>query len=356
MNPSPAELRALLDAVTGRHQVLVLTHDNPDPDALASAFGLAVLLRAHGHAATLAYGGVLGRAENRAMARLLHLQFRPLANLNLAEFPAVALVDTQPGSSNHSLPPSVEPRIVLDHHRRREHGSAVFQDVRPEYGACATLVGEYLQVAGIAWNERLATALFYGIKSDTRGLSRGAHEADAALYLVLHHHVNQSLLGQIEQAPLSPAYFETLHRALTRATVYGPVVFAHLGAIHRPDIAAEMADLLLRADTVDWSVVTGEFGGELIVSLRTTDRTQRCDTLIREIVGTHGSAGGHGHMAAGRIYLNGSDAATEGHRIEFEIRSLLGVTRHHVRPLVPSAVQPPGSVLRMVDPRPREPQ
>ncbi|HBY93264.1 MAG TPA: hypothetical protein DEP84_04735, partial [Chloroflexi bacterium] len=301
MPTRPSDLRALLDAVAGRHHVLVMTHNDPDPDALASVFGLATLLRRQGHAVTQAYGGFLGRGENRAMVRVLRLRFRTVDQLAPADFDAVALVDTQPGAGNHSLPATIEPNIVLDHHSRLRTGAAGYQDVRPSYGACSTIVGQYLQVADLAWDARLATALFYGIKTDTLGLSRATHEADAALYLALHQSVNQRWLGQIEQAPLSWFYYQALQRALIRALVYGPVVFSHVGEVHRADIVAELADLLVRAEGVEWSVVMGEFREQLIISMRTHDETLNAGTVMREVVGTRGSAGGHGHMAAGRL-------------------------------------------------------
>lgn len=341
MSTRPADLRALLEAVGGRHHVLVLTHNDPDPDALASAFGLATLLRGYGHAATQAYGGLLGRAENRAMVRVLRLRFRLVEQLNIAAFDAVALVDTQPGAGNHALPKTVVPRVVLDHHSRLHSGPAVYQGVRPSYGACATIVGEYLQQAGVAWNERLATALFYGIKTDTLGLARGAHQADATLYLALHQSVNQNWLGQIEQSPLSWFYYQAVQRALTRALVYGSVVFSHLDEVHRPDIVAELADLLLRAEGIEWSVVTGQFHQQLVLSIRTIrtrDDSLSAGTVVREVVGARGSAGGHGHMAGGRLSLAGRDATAERERIEARLRALLGVARRRPRPLVPEAL------------------
>lgn len=338
MATRPSDLRALLEAVAGRHHVVVLTHNDPDPDALATAFGLATLLRRHGHAATLTYGGLLGRAENRAMVRILRLRFRVVDQLAIADFDAVALVDTQPTAGNHSLPPTIEPRIVLDHHGRRRSTGGGYHDVRPSYGACATIVGEYLQVAGVPWNERLATALFYGIKSDTLGLARGAHEADATLYLALHQSVNQSWIGQIEQAPLSWFYYQALQRGLTRARVNGKVVLTHLDEIHRPDIVGELADLLLRAEGIEWSVVTGQFSGQLVLSVRTRNEVVNAATLVREAVGTRGSTGGHGHMAGGRLPLAGRDPTVERERIEARLLTALGADRRRPRLLVPEAL------------------
>src|SRR5690606_9234159 len=139
-----------------------------------------------------------------------------------------------------------------------------------------------------------------------------------------------------EQAPLTWSYFQVLQRALARAQVYGSVLFTRVDIVHRPDIIAEMADLLLRAEGVEWSVVLGRFREYLIVSLRTHAESPSAGTIVREVIGARGSAGGHGHMAAGRLPLGGRNPEAECDRIEKRLRALLGVSHHRPRPLVPS--------------------
>ena len=112
---------------------LVLTHDNPDPDALASAMILSHVLRsAFRQRVTIAYGGIVGRAENREMVRSLHLKLSHVRNLSWKKYERFALVDTQPRSGNHQLPQRITPDIVLDHHPGRASTQSMpFIDIRP---------------------------------------------------------------------------------------------------------------------------------------------------------------------------------------------------------------------------------
>jgi nanoRNase/pAp phosphatase (c-di-AMP/oligoRNAs hydrolase) len=201
-------IRRLLRVVKGSSRVLILPHNDPDPDAIASAIALRYLLfDALSLECTIAYRGVIGRAENRALLRYLGRPLRYLASGDLAGKAAIALVDTQPGAGNNALPANSKVAIVIDHHSWREPTAvSAYADVRPETGATSTMLVEYLRAAGLEPAPPLATALFYGIKTDTRGLSRGAGPADTAAYLYLQPLVDAQALAHIEYAQV-PACF-----------------------------------------------------------------------------------------------------------------------------------------------------
>lgn len=125
---------------------------------------------------TVTYGGIVGRSENQAMIRYLKLDIKPLSEVNFKQYPVLALVDTQPGAGNNSLPRGVQPTIVIDHHEpvRARTRRVKFSDIRTDYGSTSTILTEYLKEADIPGiDRRIITALFYGIKSDTRDLGRG---------------------------------------------------------------------------------------------------------------------------------------------------------------------------------------
>jgi nanoRNase/pAp phosphatase (c-di-AMP/oligoRNAs hydrolase) len=180
-------LERLFEAVRGATSVLILPHNDPDPDAIASALALRHLLAeklgVEGH---VVYRGIIGRAENRALVRYLGHPLRRLTGTDLRQSAPIALVDTQPGAGNNALPPRSTAAIVFDHHPWREGtAAATFADVRPNLGATSTILTEYLQAAEIEPAPPLATALFYGVKTDTMGLSRAASPADVAAYFYL---------------------------------------------------------------------------------------------------------------------------------------------------------------------------
>lgn len=289
----------------GASKVLILPHNDPDPDAIASAVALRHLLaQSHGIEGQIVYSGIIGRAENKALAHYLDHPLRRLKGSDLRASLPVALVDTQPGAGNNALPPQSNATLVFDHHPRcKATASAAFADVRPDLGATSTILTEYLRAAGVEPTPQLATALFYGIKTDTMGLIRGASPADVEAYFYLQPRVDVTALIEIERAQVPAEYFKRLNAALQAARVYGDVVISYVGAMSRPDMAAEMADLLLRLKGTQWVVCTGAYQDDLILAVRSRHRKGGAGKLAQEIVGGQGTAGGHGVMAGGQIPL-----------------------------------------------------
>ena len=179
-----AAFAAQLEASPPRDRWLVLTHDNPDPDALASAAALALVLRRRfKRRVTVAYGGMIGRAENREMVRALRLELSHLQHLKRADYRRFALVDCQPWTGNSQLPKEVVPDLVFDHHPLRKATLAArFVDVRPRYGATATILAEYLEESGLEPPPGLATAMVYAIRSETQEFGREAAGPDHAAF------------------------------------------------------------------------------------------------------------------------------------------------------------------------------
>jgi nanoRNase/pAp phosphatase (c-di-AMP/oligoRNAs hydrolase) len=302
-------LAELLQSVQGVGDILILPHNDPDPDAIASALALRHLLAdtagVEGH---IAYKGIIGRAENQALVRYLDRPLRRLSSSDLRQAWPVALVDTQPGTGNNALPAHVVPALVFDHHPWREaSAAATFADVRTEVGSTSTILVEYLQAAGFEPAPPLATALFYGIKSDTMGLIRGASPADVAAYSYLQPRIDVEALVAIERAQVPAEYFERLDAALHASRVYDSLIISYLGPMHRPDLAAEMSDLLLRLQGVRWVVCMGAYKGALILAVRSQSRRIGAGKLVQAVVGHEGTAGGHGTMAGGHVRLRGAD-------------------------------------------------
>ncbi len=282
---------------------LVLTHDNPDPDALASAQLLTRLLRqAFGQKVTAAYGGIIGRAENREMVRALRLPFSHIRYLNLKNYRHFALVDTQPRSGNNQLPPRVVPDVVIDHHPVRANTqTGPFYDVRPKYGATATILAEYLLAAGIQPTHALATALIYAIRSETQDFAREHAGPDKAIHDLFFPQANHRLLARIQSPRLPFAYFSNLHDALENLETVDSLILSHLGPVEQPDIVPEIADLLLRMEGKTWSLATGYYQDRLYLSIRTTNPRAHAGSLMNRIIGRRGKGGGHGMLAGGWI-------------------------------------------------------
>ena len=302
------QVQSLLRTLEGNKEVLILPHNDPDPDAIASAVALGYLLTQRLDVVVhIAYRGIIGRAENRALVHYLDHPLRRLRGADLRELPIV-LVDTQPGAGNNALLPQSSILGVIDHHTWRETSeAATYVDVRPKLGSTSTIITAYLQAAGIEPTTQVATALFYGIKTDTMGLVRGASAEDVAAYFYLQPRIDVDALVKIERAQVPIEYFQKLDDTLHAARMYDKVILSHIGAMSRPDMAAEMADLLLRLRGIEWIICTGAYKDRLIMAIRTRESRGNAGALAQEIVGQQGTAGGHGTMAGGQIPLDGQD-------------------------------------------------
>lgn len=300
-----------IEWLRGKGPILIVTHDHPDPDALAAAYALRhLILMKVGQAATIAFEGVIGRSENRAMVRELEIETVPLGALDPHEFSVICMVDSQPGCGNTSLPPGTHIDLVIDHHPLREGtGNCRWVDVRSDYGAAATILFEYLVAHGVTIATKLATILFYAIESETQGLGREWSPADRDAYRNLLPLCNNRIHYRITHPSLPPGYFARVNSALESATIYGDVLVFNLQQVDHPEIVAEMADFLLRAEGVEVAFGIGEFAGEGIVSLRTSDLSINAGSLIQQVTAGFGSSGGHGLIAGGQIQALPRDAA-----------------------------------------------
>jgi nanoRNase/pAp phosphatase (c-di-AMP/oligoRNAs hydrolase) len=332
-----ARIDRLLEVAGRTGDVVILPHNDPDPDAIASSAALKHLLEVRlGAQVAIAYHGIIGRAENRALARYLAEPLRPISDDELESGALIALIDTQPGAGNNPLPPHITADIVIDHHPWRAATAGVpFDDVRATVGATATILVEYLYAAEIELTPRLATALFYGIKTDTFSLGRSASPEDVEAYFKLQPMLDAEGLFQIEYARVPADYFGHLHAALEAARIYDGVVVTYLGSMAYPDLAAEIADILLRLDEARWVICVGQHGETLIMSVRCWHRSGNAGQMVQAVVGTRGIAGGHGPMAAGHISLGDHTAESVANEITQRALKYLNVPPEMIgRPLI----------------------
>ncbi len=303
-NNTPAKLEALTGLLKGTSTMLIVLQNNPDADGMAAALALRKLANTLKVTCTIACSGTIGRAENRALVRYVNLRVREIGELERKWFKFIALVDAQPGQRNSSLPPRIKPQIVIDHHPiRPETRRAAFFDVRSAYGATSTILYEYLEAASIEPDMPLATALLYGIRSDTQDFGRKAHQADIDASSALYALANKRMLGAIQRGRVPLEYFRILANALNNARHCGRCIYSGLGVVDNADMIAEVADLLLRYEEAEWSLCWGCHGGAVLLSVRTLSQDLPADRVVRHIVRHRGSGGGHPSMAAGQISL-----------------------------------------------------
>ena len=250
-------------------QVLVVAHDNPDPDAVAAGWAIVRLIEEKlNKPARLLGGGDIIRAENRHMVRLLGPPIELVDDLAPPDDAAVVLVDCQSGNQNHVFGGGVvEPVAVIDHHPSRYRNQRLeFRDIRPNVAATASIAACYLREQQVEPGSKLATALLFAIRTETRGSETHYSRIDRSVLLWLTERSDPSLLAEIESAPLSSAYYGDLILALQSTFLYGDVALCLLPRAAGPEIVGEVADLLIRCESV-WRVLCGAVvHGDLILS------------------------------------------------------------------------------------------
>lgn len=291
--------------------VILISHVHPDPDSIGSMLALAYLINNRLHLPTIiTQDGFIGRAENQAMVAHLNIELRPLEKVTWEPSYAVVMVDSQPNTGRHRIPSEVPIYAVLDHHETSgDLEKVAFVDVRADFGATCTMVTTYLIEQQVEIPARVATALLYGIESELIGFPREAGPLDDHAILFLYEHADKDLLAQIRHARLPHSYFETLVQALQCAFTYDRLIMSWAGDLPQAELAAEIADLLIRLDEVDWSFCAGVYQDNLIISVRTSLPNAQAGLLLQQVVNGYGRAGGHDRRAGGAIPLG--DASTK---------------------------------------------
>lgn len=278
----------------------VLVVISADPDAIASAMAVARLLRRRAGRVVIANLNQISRPDNLAMIRLLRVRLTPFAEIRREEFQKIVLVDAQP--PHHEILASLPADVIIDHHPDTS-ARAPFTDIRPQYGATATILTEYLRAAGISPARRLATALYHAIKTDTDDFKRQTSVEDLQAFQYLFRRANIQLARRIAQADLRLEYLRYFKIALQGMRRRKNRIFAHLGPVSNPDVCVILADFFMRIHTVSWSIVSGICERRLVVIFRNDGVRGSAGRLAQACFGSLGSAGGHATMARAEIPL-----------------------------------------------------
>jgi nanoRNase/pAp phosphatase (c-di-AMP/oligoRNAs hydrolase) len=294
------EIRRVLG---GRERIAILLQPDPDPDGIACGYALRGLLGRKRSTAPLVSFGEITRPENRAMVEALGIEVRTLSPEELEEFDGLALVDVQPTVFGESPPAQVRSiDLVIDHHPERTGYDATLRDIRPSYGATAAILTEYLRAADVEIGPKLATALLYGIKTDTQLLGRETSRHDMKAFAHLHACHSPALLRRIERPALPADGLRALGRALAQTQVIDGIHLLVLGRV-REEVIPQVADLALQAEDAEWAIAAGLVNGDLVFSVRNVGYVRAAGEVVRAVVEGLGVGGGHRSMAKGIIPL-----------------------------------------------------
>jgi nanoRNase/pAp phosphatase (c-di-AMP/oligoRNAs hydrolase) len=274
-----------------------------DPDSLASAVALKRLLWRKVSSVTIACANQIRRPDNLTMVRLLKIPLENLTELDFSQYTRRIILDGQP--SHNGAFDGFEPQVVIDHHPVVESThKAEYVDIRPRYGANATIMTEYLRGGRIKPSTRLATALVYGIKNDTGDFQRPCLEQDVKAFQFLFPKANQAVLRKIEFSEMRLEDLKFLRHALDRMVRSKSTIFAHLGQVTSPDNLVQVADFLLKVDGIDFSAVSGIHDDSLVVILRNATFSANAGKTAKNAFADLGAGGGHKAMGRAEVPLS----------------------------------------------------
>jgi len=288
-----------------KNAIAIVMQDNPDPDALASAMSLKLIIEKMGKTADIIYGGKVGYEENKALINLLEIEAMPIFKIkDIGTYSKVALIEASIPGENNSLPKEVRPDIIIDHHPYDPAKvSADYIDIRPEIGATSTIMVEYLTELGLEISEELATLLLYGIKTDTGSFTRGATVKDLQAVALLYPKASQELLTKIETPLMSSETLDVLGEAIKNRRSIGSLLLANAGFIRDRDTLPQAADHMLKLEGIATVLVYGLTKDMVHISGRNKDIRIHLGEAMETAFGDIGEAGGHPTAAAARINL-----------------------------------------------------
>jgi nanoRNase/pAp phosphatase (c-di-AMP/oligoRNAs hydrolase) len=275
-------------------RVLIMLHNDPDPDAMASGLALRNILRRTKTTAIIGAMQGVTRPENLRMLNLLDIHVETMTPQTIGEFDRIAMVDVQP----HYFGNLIERvDLVIDHHPEQPGYTAVFKDVRADYGSTCTILTEHLRAVDVNISERTATAMLYAIKSDTLFFNRQTNRVDIEAFSYLYPLADPALIRKMEGAEITSERLDYVMKAHRGGTLVDQVFCAFLGASPREDFIPYVADFFLQLENVKWTVIGGVVGDSLVVSVRNLGYSKNAGEFARRVFGDIGSAGGHRAMA-----------------------------------------------------------
>ena len=275
-------------------RVLIMLHNDPDPDAMASALALRNVLRRTKTTAIIGAIEGVTRPENQRMVNLLDIHVEAITPEMLRDYDRIAMVDVQPHYFGEMID---RVDLVIDHHPEQPGYTAVFKDIRPDYGSTSTILTEHLRAVDVNISERTATAMLYAIKSDTLFFNRSTNRVDLEAFSYLYPLADAALIRKMEGAEITLERLDYVMKAYRSGRLADQVFCAFVGASPREDFIPYVADFFLQLEDVKWTIIAGVVNETLIISVRNLGYTKNAGEFVRKVFAEIGSAGGHRAMA-----------------------------------------------------------
>lgn len=282
-------------------KIYIQTHNFPDPDAIASAFGLQKLLQVYGIDSKLCYEGKIDKLSTAKMLEMFHIEITSYETLkkDMHEEDYIICVDSQKNAGN--ITDFIGQEVaVIDHHPVFVEPDYAYEDLRIT-GACASMITEYFMEANLTPDVDTATALLYGIKMDTLQFSRGVTPLDIAMFAFLHPLIDENKLTNLERNNMEFNDLKAFGAAIERIKVYDTIGFSFIPFSCPDALIATIADFILSLEEVQIAIIYACREDGFKFSVRSELADVHAGKLIHEALNKIGSGGGHASMAGGFI-------------------------------------------------------
>ena len=272
----------------------------------ASALGIQELLKHNGISSTICYKGKIDRYSTDKLRELMEIELLNVEDLStiLTDEDEVILVDAQKGNSN-IVDITGDEIICIDHHPENEKFPYRFKDIRPEVGACATIVAQYFFENNIPMDRRIATTLTYGVRIDTNNLSRGVSKLDIEMLYRMFDECDYEVIHMLENSNLCFDDLMAYSSAISSIEVYDDISFCNTGK--DCPVIANISDFMLALKEVSFSVVYSRKSDGIKLSVRSEKSMLDAGKIVAEALKGIGNGGGHASMAGGFVPCTGSD-------------------------------------------------
>lgn len=293
-----------LQELLSYREIIIQCHDNPDADTISSAYGVYLYYRSKGVQVRIIYSGRdrIKRTNLKMLITELNIPIEYV--LKLEKKPEILItVDCQYEEGNVTYY-EANKVAVIDHHqdcnRKRD-----FAEIRSEYGSCATLVYRMLKEEDypILNDQKLMTALYFGLYMDTNGFSEMRHICD---YDLVEEVVPlNDLFIKLKNSNFTFLELEIAASALLRCEYIKEerVAIAKANACD-PNLLGFISDMVLQVEGVDTVIAFCEFEYAIRFSVRNINPLATSRDIVKYLTEEIGTGGGHENKAGGNIIMS----------------------------------------------------
>lgn len=288
----------LASIITESDGLAIITPRNPDPDTLAGAVAIQAIADHLDVESEIRYHGEMGHQENRAFANLLGIELEVFNDLDdvFDEYGTIALL-----GHIEDLDEPVD--VLFDHETYEDQPEAAFSDIRTNVASISTILTKYVQEFDMAISESVATALLFGIRSETFDFKRETSPADLTAAAYLYPFADHDVLEQVESPSLSPETFDVLAEAITNREVQGSHLISNAGFIHTAEALAQAAQQLLNLEGITTAAVFGIDEETIHIEAHSKDIRMDIGSILEDAVDEVGEVAGHSTKASATIPL-----------------------------------------------------